>query len=96
MALTQIKTLQSGTGAVHRTLNDTLSDIYSVKDFGATGDGSTDDRAAIQAAITAAQATGGTVYIPEGEYKIKLRTVGGFNQRYTKKYPTFHRGMLWI
>ena len=34
--------------------------------------------------------------IPEGEYKIKLRTVGGFNQRYTKKYPTFHRGMLWI
>ncbi len=70
MALTQIKILQSGTGAVHRTLNNTLSEIYSVKDFGATGDGSTDDRAAIQATITAAQATGGTVYIPEGEYKI--------------------------
>ena len=34
--------------------------------------------------------------IPEGTYKIKLRTVGGFNQRYTSKYPTFHRGMLWI
>ena len=32
--------------------------------------------------------------IPEGEYKVKLRTVGGFNERYTKKYPTFHRGML--
>ena len=34
--------------------------------------------------------------IPEGEYEIKLRTVGGFNERYTKKYPTMHRGMLWI
>ena len=34
--------------------------------------------------------------IPEGTYKIKLRTVGGFNERYTSKYPTFHRGMLWI
>ena len=34
--------------------------------------------------------------IPEGKYEIKLRTVGGFNERYTKKYPTMHRGMLWI
>ena len=34
--------------------------------------------------------------IPEGEYEIKLRTVGGFNDRYTKKYPTMHRGMLWL
>nr|BAR34393.1 probable peptidase [uncultured Mediterranean phage uvMED] len=32
--------------------------------------------------------------IPEGEYEVKLRTVGGFNDRYTKKYPTFHKGML--
>ena len=70
MALTEVKILQSGTGAVHRTLNDTLSEIYSVKDFGAKGDNSTDDRAAIQAAITAAQATGGTVFIPEGKYII--------------------------
>ena len=34
--------------------------------------------------------------IPEGRYDIKLRTVGGFHERYKKKYPTFHRGMLWI
>ena len=34
--------------------------------------------------------------IPEGEYEIKLRTVGGFNERYTKKYPTMHRCMLWL
>jgi parallel beta-helix repeat protein len=36
----------------------------SVKDFGATGDGITDDTTAIQAAL----AGGGTVYFPEGTY----------------------------
>lgn len=44
---------------------------YNVLDYGAVADGSTDDYAAIQAAITAAQdAGGGTVYIPAGTYKV--------------------------
>ena len=34
--------------------------------------------------------------IPEGTYQIKLRTIGTFDKRYKSKYPTFHRGMLWI
>ena len=34
--------------------------------------------------------------IPAGTYKIKLRNEGGFHQRYTKKYPSIHRGMLHI
>ena len=37
--------------------------------FGATGNGSTDDTAAIQAALTAATG-GGVVYLPNGTYKI--------------------------
>jgi hypothetical protein len=42
---------------------------YSVRDFGATGNGSTDDRAAIQAAITACVAAGGgRVFFPAGTY----------------------------
>ena len=32
--------------------------------------------------------------IPEGRYRIDLRTVGGFNQRYSKKYGSMHQGML--
>ena len=34
--------------------------------------------------------------IPAGIYNIKLRTEGGFHQRYDKKYPGIHRGMLHV
>ena len=45
--------LASGAGAVTRTVNSKLGDIVSVRDFGAVGNGVTDDAAAFQAAITA-------------------------------------------
>lgn len=41
------------------------SSIYNVVDYGATGDGSTDDATAIQDAIDAAATTNGTVIIPK-------------------------------
>lgn len=44
--------------------------IFNVKDYGAAGDDSTDDTEAIQAAINAAVAVGGTVLVPPGTYKI--------------------------
>ncbi len=44
-------------------------DHYSVRDFGARGDGKTDDTAAFQKALdAAAQAGGGIVYAPRGSY----------------------------
>ena len=51
-------------GAVARTVSTKLSETVSVKDFGAVGDGVTDDTAAFLAAMTAAP----NVYVPEGTY----------------------------
>jgi len=34
--------------------------------------------------------------IPAGEYELKLRTVGGYHERYVKKYGSFHKGMIHV
>lgn len=47
-----------------------IAEVYNVKNFGATGDGITDDTAAIQGAINATPSTGGMVYLPAGTYRI--------------------------
>lgn len=43
-------------------------EVLNVLDFGALGDGNNNDTSAIQAAIDAAQAFSGTVYIPDGVF----------------------------
>ena len=47
---------------------------YNVKDYGATGDGTTNDTAAVQACINAA-ASNGPVWIPEGTYMVNAHTI---------------------
>jgi hypothetical protein len=56
--------LQSGTGAVSRTVQSKLQDVINAKDFGVVCDGTTDDSANAQAAITAA--AGRPVVFPAG------------------------------
>ncbi|WP_292071127.1 glycosyl hydrolase family 28-related protein [Mesorhizobium sp.] len=67
--------LQAGTGAVTRTWQDKVRERISVKDFGATGDGVTDDTAAIQAAETARAAVGGELIFPPGTYQISATNI---------------------
>lgn len=58
--------LPGGTGAVATTAQAKLRESVSVKDFGAVGDGITDDTAAIQNAIN----TSGFVFLPSGNYRV--------------------------
>lgn len=57
------------TSTVSRTVKERFLDEVSVKDFGAKGDGTTDDSSSIQAAIDSL-AQGGRVYFPNGTYKV--------------------------
>lgn len=57
--------LQAGTGASARTGQAKLRDIVSVKDFGAVGDGTTNDSPAFLAAVAALPAWGGMIYLPD-------------------------------
>ena len=53
-------------GAINRAINLKLNDMVSVKDFGATGNGTTDDTAAIQAALNSSR----DIWFPSGSYVI--------------------------
>lgn len=60
--------LQSGTGAIARTTQAELRDALNVKQFGALGNGSADDTAAIILADTESRASGRPLVFPAGAY----------------------------
>lgn len=61
--------IQAGAGAVARTSRDKMREVVSVKDFGAVGDGVTDDTEAIRMANSAASTLGVTLVFPSGLYR---------------------------
>jgi hypothetical protein len=56
-----------GLGAITRTVDAKLLDTVSVKDFGAVGDGVTNDTAALQLALDAS--VGKSLFVPPGTYR---------------------------
>ena len=84
----------AGTGAVDTVVETKLRERISVTDFGAVGDGATDDTTKIQAAIDYAYSLGGgTVHLPVGRYMVSQIEVpqrvilqgeaAGFSNQYT-------------
>lgn len=58
------------TGAVARAVQARLAERISVKDFGAVGDGVTDDTAAVQACMTWCYNNFKRMFVPTGTYKL--------------------------
>lgn len=86
------QTLKAGdikVGQIYEAIYNSVSDCFdifsisknvNVRDFGATGDGTTDDRASIQSAIDyCASNGGGAVFFPEGTYLIG--SINTFNSK---------------
>ena len=67
IAATKLSFDHSATGGTARSIDSKFKDTISVKDFGAAGDGSTNDTTAIQNALNAGAGTA-NVYIPPGTY----------------------------
>lgn len=60
----------TGTAELSQTVETKLRQTISVKDFGAVGDGVTDDTVAVHAAFDKAKTTGQSVYFPAGKYRV--------------------------
>jgi hypothetical protein len=66
----QVSYTPGGSGAVATNVQAKLRQYVSVKDFGAVGDGVTNDTTFFQAAINSVITTGQMLYVPAGTYKI--------------------------
>ena len=67
----------TGTAQLSRTVQAKFQDSISVKDFGAVGDGSTDDTNAILSAISAMPSNGANLLFPQGTYIVNSNYVNG-------------------
>ncbi|WP_428419989.1 glycosyl hydrolase family 28-related protein [Methylibium sp.] len=88
---------QSDANAKERSVGSRLRDVVSVKDFGAVGNGATDDTAAFQSALNAAK----TVHVPVGNYRISAKLRMGRHTNLVGEHEKFsvitgtHAGVMF-
>ena len=68
------------------------SPLFDVTAYGAVGDGSTDDTAAIQSALDACKTKGGTIFFPSGTYKVTASLICYSNQTIELNGSTIKQG----
>lgn len=110
LSLAGINPLTSTGSTTARSLADRFGDVVNVKDFGATGNGSTDDRAAIQSAIDYVEAIGNEykrpeIVFPQGTYVINSSypsaslpqgTYGSYSSFETKTFGLVFRDITGV
>jgi putative cofactor-binding repeat protein len=79
--------------ATRTALNNLYGFFVNVKSFGATGDGTTDDTAAIQAAETALGGTGRDLHFPAGTYRITSAITKTSNVSWRGEGAAFSQGV---
>lgn len=68
------RSVKATSSSKYRVLEDRFADVINVRDYGAKGDGISDDTESIKAAIAASQLFGGKIVVfPFGHYKISSR-----------------------
>ena len=94
----QISYTPAGTGAVATNVQTKLRQYVSVTDFGAVGDGTTNDTVAFANAIAYLDTTGGgQLYIPDGIYMLDSLTMTGRSKALvgeTMGSPTLTHGVV--
>ena len=77
-------------GAINRPINQKIQEFVSVNDFGAVGDGTTDDTAAIRAAITYAESLSTVGNFPHFTQQIFVIFEGGKQYKVVGNNPMGH------
>jgi len=95
---TKLSFLQAGTGATARTVDSKFKEYLSVKDFGVTGDGVTDDTVNIRKAFDHfALQNGGVLLFPPGVYLVSSTIfIPRFNVAPGPSTPSQGSGALFI
>jgi len=69
--------------------------IYNIRDYGAVGDGHTDDTHAVLDAISKCMINGGVLYIPSGIFVIRSSLIFKTNSPFTINGDGMSSVLLW-